>query len=355
MLIGEDGQPIDARFEVDGRSLIFLSRGGAKSKGAINSDYARGLRLLVNRSRDANAVIIDAWVDSRAVQLLPIEERRIITPNSGNRDPEVILSEMTRRMQRVGQSDGVRGGNSTKRIRLLFSRDFSESEVRDLLGGIPVEGGSRGFDRLPVVELEKVTAENVWNAVQQLLDGEVSHPFRESGDFDLIADGGVRLAPEAVFGIAASLALGFEVLPWHFTTGDKSPCFRILRRSGYMVIPKALSHSETNAEQLLPDDYAMTEGRPRLVSHLKRERAWGLAQAKKSQFKALHGRLFCERCKMDPVAQYGPEYGEACIEVHHDEVQVKDMQAGHVTRLESLKCLCANCHRVEHCRLRAEA
>ncbi|AJR23047.1 hypothetical protein TZ53_03980 [Sphingobium sp. YBL2] len=51
---------------------------------------------------------------------------------------------------------------------------------------------------------------------------------------------------------------------------------------------------------------------------------------------------------MDPSAHYKASVGAACIEVHHARVQVRDMQAGHVTVMEDLQCLCANCHRLTH-------
>ncbi|MFK5664415.1 hypothetical protein ACI2OW_00705 [Pseudomonas shirazica] len=100
------------------------------------------------------------------------------------------------------------------------------------------------------------------------------------------------------------------------------------------------------------DDHSWTEGQPKLVEHLRRERARGAAQAKKDLFRRVHGRLFCERCMMDPVQIYGHEYGEACIEVHHREVRVSAMTADHRTSLSDLQCLCANCHRVVHRELR---
>jgi predicted HNH restriction endonuclease len=61
--------------------------------------------------------------------------------------------------------------------------------------------------------------------------------------------------------------------------------------------------------------------------------------------------LFCEICRFDPSDAYG-EAGEACIEVHHQTTHVADMTGGHLTTLDDLKCLCANCHRVEHFRAR---
>ncbi|KTT24514.1 hypothetical protein SB14R_10270 [Pseudomonas oryzihabitans] len=100
-----------------------------------------------------------------------------------------------------------------------------------------------------------------------------------------------------------------------------------------------------------PEEKEWAEGQVKLVQHLKKERSAGLSQAKKDAFRKQHGRLFCEECLLDPVQVWGLA-GEACIEVHHDEVHVADMKPGHLSSLEELKCLCANCHRVLHRKLR---
>ena len=51
---------------------------------------------------------------------------------------------------------------------------------------------------------------------------------------------------------------------------------------------------------------------------------------------------------------YGAELGDACIEVHHQVMQMADMPPGYRSRLEELTCLCANCHRVTHRELKRE-
>lgn len=206
--------------------------------------------------------------------------------------------------------------------------------------------------RLPGKVFDAIGADHILEAVQRLVDGYSDHAFGPSTDYDLIAADGKRLPPKTVFGLAATLALKEEVLPKHFTAGETSICFRILREAGYKIVPKG-----QEVELTLPlseSDQEWTEGRTKLVTHLVRERAKGLAQAKRSVFKREHGRLFCERCKFDPVEVYGSVDGEACIEVHHDEVHVSDMGSGHKTRLDSLKCLCANCHRFVHRQLKRQ-
>jgi len=77
-----------------------------------------------------------------------------------------------------------------------------------------------------------------------------------------------------------------------------------------------------------------------------------LAQRKREQFVRDHGKLYCEQCGVDPVKIYGAKYGAACIEVHHARVTVAPTKPGHQTQMKDLKCLCANCHRVEPKRVR---
>lgn len=208
-------------------------------------------------------------------------------------------------------------------------------------------------ERLPAEVLNRVSPEHVWNAVQLLLDGYTDHQFAASTDYDLLADKGARLPPKAVFGVAAQLALGFEVLPKHFTAGEDSVCFRILRGSGFSIVKKG------EAPQILPaelsnEDLGWAEGKIKLITHLVKERAKGLPQAKKSWFKARHGKLYCEQCGLDPVEYYKTAHAESCIEVHHHEVHVRNMTEQHRTNLDSLQCLCANCHRLSHRLLREQ-
>lgn len=210
---------------------------------------------------------------------------------------------------------------------------------------------TRSKERLPADVLESVTPEHVWRAVQLLLDGYSKHQFSPSTDYDLIADNGIRLAPKAVFGVAARLALGFEVLPKHFTAGEDSLSFKLLRHAGYVIVKKD-EPTPSQPQELSSEDQVWAEGKTKLVTHLVKERARGLAQAKKSQFKHKHGRLYCEKCGLDPVAHYKTIHAESCIEVHHHDTHVSQMKDRHETTLDDLQCLCANCHRLVHRALR---
>ena len=204
--------------------------------------------------------------------------------------------------------------------------------------------------RLPVATFDPVREDHIWLAVQSILSGQVQHSFGESTDYDVIANDQSRLPPKAVFGVAASEALGIDIRPWHFTGGLNTRCFKAINDAGYRIVPKG---EGVGADELPrdPEERIWAEGSQVLVTHLRRERASGISRAKKRAFKREHGRLFCERCKLEPQEIYGSEIGNACIEVHHDlplgaEPTVRD------TKLQDLKCVCANCHRIIHYELR---
>lgn len=203
---------------------------------------------------------------------------------------------------------------------------------------------------IPAEELARVTPELICQAVEELLSNEVNHGFGRSVAYDVICPGGARLSPKPVFGLAASKALGFDLLPQHFRGGKNTPCFRAIIEAGYEISSKDANHP-TGHLPISADDREWVEGNKRRVTHLVRERASGLAAKKRAEFARRHGRLFCERCKLDPVAAYGEGIGEACIEVHH-KTPLPEIREGQRTRLDDLACLCANCHRIVHYELR---
>ena len=120
----------------------------------------------------------------------------------------------------------------------------------------------------------------------------------------------------------------------------------MLRRAGLVVRPIS-NHGHKWDVERSPDDVAMSEGNLRLVAHLRRERSRHLVIRKKKQMFDEYDHLFCEKCGFVPREKYG-ELGDACIEVHHAATQLAHMRSGHLTRIDDLECLCANCRRVEH-------
>jgi hypothetical protein len=74
-----------------------------------------------------------------------------------------------------------------------------------------VKKNFRSKERLPASELARVSAEHLFIAVQRLVGGFADHDFGNSTHYDVLLDDGSRLAPKAVFGLAASQALGYPV------------------------------------------------------------------------------------------------------------------------------------------------
>ena len=352
----EAGSPLDAHYDIEGDTIIFHSRGGTKgSANALNTDYSKALKVIVERISTSELSIADAWVDSTRTQHLPVDDRRILSAKELSLDADAMCAAMSSRMKAVGREPDAKpsGGNSTKRIRIQLSETLSPSKLNQILGGQKTSKDLRSRERLPAADLAKVSDDHIWRAVQELLGGFSGHGFSLSTDYDLITDDNERLDPKAVFGVAATEALGFKVLPKHFTGGLGTPCFKALESAGYSIVPKGTVAESAEPIPHTASDLEWTEGKPKVVTHLKKERGRGLSNAKKADFIRQHGRLFCERCELDPKKVYGADYGDACIEVHHHKVGVEDMAEGHKTKLSDLQCLCANCHRVVHRELSA--
>lgn len=251
--------------------------------------FAEGLLLIVQRLCRAPVRIVGAWVDSAPTQLLTLEQRSIFDGKDQTETPERLCSLMATRMKGIrAKTSQAKGGNSTRRIRIATDFGGSKEAFATLLGGVSLNEQPQSANRLPAATLSLATAEYVWTAVQRLLLGDVQHSFGESRDFDLIADDGKRLPPKAVFGVALSLALGGDQIgPQHFSAGESSTCFRLLRTAGYQVVRKGTPSPAQTSE--LDFDQEWAEGEVRVRTHLKRERAKGLAKAKKAQYRRVMG------------------------------------------------------------------
>ena len=131
----EQGQVVDATFHVDrnlaGSSVVLEARGGTAGTGeARNTEYGRGLRLVLERLAVIGATLVDVYVDSSAVSSLALGARRIRATAAGgpvalgSADVGAIQREITRQMAQVGRAPGARGsGNGTKRLRLVVEAE----------------------------------------------------------------------------------------------------------------------------------------------------------------------------------------------------------------------------------------
>lgn len=349
----DDGSKLDAAVELEPAAITMFSRGGTSgTRNSQNQDYPQALRLLLGRLHAAGRAITGAWVDSLPARQLARDDRQILFADDMSRDPDALFSLMGRRMEAVGRAPMTPAskGNRNKRLRIEVATT-SIGELASVIDAAADADVPRSSLRLPAADLRRVTEGHVWSAIEQIRGGAATHAFDESQDYDLITDDGTALPPKAVFGLAASLALGYRVQPVNFTGGLGTTCFDILEAAGWQIVSKD-ARAPAEATVLDPEAAAWAEGDARRITHLRRERHPGVARAKKAQMRELHGRLFCEDCRMDPLDVFGGPEGEACIEVHHRDTEVAQMAPGHFTKLSELECLCANCHRVRHRRIR---
>lgn len=107
--------------------------------------------------------------------------------------------------------------------------------------------------------------------------------------------------------------------------------------------------SDRSTENILdPEllDMGASEGKKRLITHIRRERSRDLIIAKRREIRAIRGCLICEACGKSerdlPIC-----IGEACFEVHH-KIPFSLLVEQAYTRLADVSLLCANCHRMIH-------
>lgn len=336
----DDGNALNAKIDVEPEAIILHSRGGARGKpNERNSDYQPALRTILKRLHASDAVASGVWLDSRVVQHWPMADRQLIEASDFDRPLDDLVSLIGRSGLTKGQTKGTNGGNSTKRI-LIGVPGKSAIELQALLHPRPT---ARREARLSAEVLRRVSLEMIDEAVEALEAG-ATHDFDDSRDYDVLSPSGLRLPPKAVFGIALEKVIGRPARPTDFSAGWGQPCFDIIKRAGYDILPKEESPSFSDPE--IDEEESWTEGHSKLGQHRRRERKPGRVRWKKLRFIAEHGHLFCERCGLVPTPELGP-FGDACIEVHHT-VPVAEMDGKTPIRLRDLQCLCANCHRIVH-------
>ncbi|WP_024851717.1 HNH endonuclease [Hydrogenovibrio kuenenii] len=95
------------------------------------------------------------------------------------------------------------------------------------------------------------------------------------------------------------------------------------------------------------DDEQFPEGKIKERMHKTRERNSRLIAEAKKQFKAKHGKLFCEICGFNFEEKYGHEIGKDFIEAHHTK-PISELKENDTTNISDLAMVCSNCHRMIH-------
>lgn len=115
------------------------------------------------------------------------------------------------------------------------------------------------------------------------------------------------------------------------------------------IVAQVQNLIKTGGTPSLPDvdqSKSISEGNPRLVAHLRRERNAAIVKQKKTTVLKALGKLCCEVCGFDFKEVYG-DIGDGFCEVHH--IHPLHKSDGNVkTELNDLAIICSNCHRIIH-------
>lgn len=183
------GNVLDAMYSVvpDGTrvALIMESRSGRSAgRPGRNADYNPALAILLERLGCLDATLVDAFVDSRTTQMLgtPEAEKRIVAgPIRLAQVPDIdaLRVQMGTAQAKVAQTpDATKGGNSTKRIRLILDIPNYAPDQADRLADVislPTQeliAPRATRDRLEAIDGERPT-EADYAAAVSAIDGDL--------------------------------------------------------------------------------------------------------------------------------------------------------------------------------------
>lgn len=129
-----DGGEVNARFDVEEHGgvphVVFHSRGGKRgSDSERNSEYRTGLGLLLRRLHQHGAAIARIEVDSAKARALAVEKRTLSVDVSDLSAPDLLSRAIGTATRAVGQKPGAKGGNDTKRLRIVLSEPAPIGEL----------------------------------------------------------------------------------------------------------------------------------------------------------------------------------------------------------------------------------
>lgn len=175
------GQILDAHADIDSAGIFFHSRGGSLAKRAVNADYGEALRLLLQRLATSEIPFKRAWVDSIDAQAIPISKRIVLRRNELAGDSGSAFTLLSRRARAVGQKKKQKGGNSTKRLRIEFSKPVKLADVERLLGVVRVKADHDGAKRLPPSDKNQPMAVTIKPPTRQRLANELAQRLQLHG------------------------------------------------------------------------------------------------------------------------------------------------------------------------------
>jgi len=141
-VVGIDGAELDASYQVEAVSerleLIYHSRGGTGgTQQALNTQYAAGLEVLLQRLARAGGQLDDILLESSKTVGLPLEERRLKL--RGDRHYPVELSAESDLGELRRAISAAQGKNPNRRLRITLGGfdGWTLRQLMDLTRGVP--------------------------------------------------------------------------------------------------------------------------------------------------------------------------------------------------------------------------
>jgi len=149
-VVGSDGSPLDAHFDVSGCDIVLFSRGGKKNTPSMrNQAYGPALRLILQRLSDSGAKIAAAWIDSSKTASIAPAEKLVLSGSELELLPAEQFTVMSENMRRFGRPSGAPyGGSPTKRVRIRMAKNLG-AELAEIVGGLWVGDGDTGLSAAP--------------------------------------------------------------------------------------------------------------------------------------------------------------------------------------------------------------
>jgi len=182
----------------------------------------------------------------------------------------------------------------------------------------------------------EITQEMIYKAVNDYLQGNVEHRFRDSRDYDVIIDGN-RYPPKAIIGLASRYIIGRPLTPDEFSAGVDKKCFKVLKDLGFHIVPK---HEEIyNGDEV--KEYREGSTKSILVNKYERDR-----QAR-DKCLSHYKNLNCQICGFNFEETYG-DLGVGFIHVHHKVPLHQIKEEYEIDPIRDLIPVCPNCHAMLH-------
>lgn len=148
--IADDGSEVDATFELHATAVFQIiyhhKAGGWGTPKSVNSEYNKGLELLLSRLGALQLKIVSIEVDSTVAHQLDPADRRLALNYPILLGPNTDISELRLNISRAQKPIGRRAnvkpgsdGNSQKRIRITVESDELSLAPQDLAGYL-IEG-----------------------------------------------------------------------------------------------------------------------------------------------------------------------------------------------------------------------